>query len=280
MKPSFDFDVACVLSTGNRTYQEDAVIADFPSGSDTGIVVLADGMGGHAAGDVASKIVVEEVSKKLTINRGDQNNFEQKIGSILIEAAGAANGCLREHTKAFPETRGMGTTLLAPVIIRRNLYWISIGDSPLYLFRKNELTQLNEDHSMATQIDFMVNYGLISSHDAKRHPDRNVLTSVLNGEQIAKVDCRKEPLALKDGDVLIAASDGLQFLNNDQIATVLRENRLQTSDQIADELLSNLAQLNDPNLDNVSFSIVKLENAAFVKDDMASDETGGGHRAG
>ena len=275
MQTGFDFDVSCALSKGQRSYQEDAIIADFARGSETGLAVLADGMGGHAAGDVASKIVVTEVFSELVFQRADPAQFEKNIAAILTNAAKSANACLREHVDAFPDTRGMGATLVAPIIIGRNLYWISIGDSPLFLFRKGVLTQLNEDHSMAPQIDFMVKSGLMDQEEGARHPDRNTLTSVLFGETIPKIDCPVEPVQLADGDILIVASDGLQFLSDEQIAAVLLQNRHRSSGQIADLLLAELSALRDPDLDNVSFSIIKMggtETGARLSDTPAKQD--------
>ena len=262
MLRAFDFDVSSALCKGQRRYQEDAIIVDFARGARTGIAVLSDGMGGHAAGDIASKIVVTEVFSELTLQRTETDAFERDITTILHEAALAANECLRDHVQAYPETRGMGATLVAAVVINRNLYWISIGDSPLFLFRRGVLTQLNEDHSMAPQIDFMAKSGLIAAEEAACHPDRNTLTSVLFGGHIPKIDCPTEPVGLEDGDLLIVASDGLQFLTDAQLTSVLRQNRQRTSAEIADTLLDELVKLEDPDLDNVSFSVVKFERAA------------------
>lgn len=266
MQPAFDFDAACALSKGQRSYQEDAVVADFARGSDMGFVVLADGMGGHAAGDVASKIVVSEVYSELLFQKGDPTDFEPKVIDCLHDAAMAANDCLKDHVRRHPHTRGMGATLVASVIVGGHLYWISIGDSPLFLFRNGSLVQLNEDHSMGPQIDFMVKSGLLAAEDGARHPDRNTLTSVLFGDEIPKIDCPQEPAALQDGDILIVASDGLQFLSNRQIEMALKQNRDRNSAEIADLLLHEVTALEDPDLDNVSFSVVKVNDNARMTD--------------
>ncbi|WP_299678448.1 protein phosphatase 2C domain-containing protein [uncultured Roseobacter sp.] len=258
MPATFDFDAASALSKGARAYQEDAVIADFSRGSDVGVAVLADGMGGHAAGDIASKIVVTEVFSELMFQRGDVEAFERTVTQNLLDAAMAANACLRQHVDMHPETHGMGATLVATAIINQNLYWISVGDSPLFLFRDGSLSQLNEDHSMAPQIDFMMKSGLLNAEEARNHPDRNTLTSVLFGEEVPRIDCPEEPLELRPGDLLIVASDGLQFLSNTQISEILSAHCDAQSAEIADRLLGCLNDLQDPDLDNVSFSIVKL----------------------
>ena len=182
------YDVASVLNPGRRAQQEDALAADFPHGGDMSFAVLSDGMGGHAAGEIASKIVVTEVFSELKFQSSDPAAMEENMGEILRAAAVAANECVQAHTQSDPGTAGMGATLLAPIITKRGLWWISVGDSPLYLFRDGSLTQLNEDHSLAPQIDQMAEEGLIEVDVAQNHPDRNCLTSVLIGETIEKID--------------------------------------------------------------------------------------------
>jgi protein phosphatase len=241
------------------------LIADFAKGTDVGLAVLADGMGGHAAGDVASKIVVSEVFSELLFQRGDARQFEARVTEALRNAAHSANACLRDHVLAQPETRGMGATLVATVVIQRNLYWLSVGDSPLYLFRDGLLIQLNEDHSMAPQIDFMVENGLMGSEEGQSHPDRNVLTSVLFGEAIPRIDCPGEPVELEDGDMLVIASDGLQHLSTPAIKSILTAHREAESAVIADRLLDGIHAIDDPDLDNVSFSIIKIKEAPVLR---------------
>lgn len=271
MKTVFEFDAACALSKGQRSYQQDAVIADFARGNDIGLAVLADGMGGHAAGDVASKIVVTEVFSELLFRSGGGPcKFEKEVTQTLRLAAMAANACLRDHVQENPDLQGMGATLVATVLVNRHLYWISIGDSPLFLFRNGELSQLNEDHSMAPQLDYMVQTGLLGAEDAKFHPDRNSLTSVLFGEQVARIDCPVVPFELQHGDVLIISSDGLQFLSDAEIAHVLRDYQAAPSAAIADRLMERVEGLGDPDQDNVSFSIVKLTEQAKTSETVGA----------
>lgn len=276
--PEIQFDVASAISQGQSEYQEDAIIVDFPLGADLGFAVLADGMGGHACGDIASKIVVTEVFSELKLQSGDQQAFEENVTEILVNAARGANQCVHGHVMTNPETSGMGTTLVAPVFIRDRLFWISIGDSPLFLFRDGELCQLNEDHSMAPQIDFMVKSGIIPAESGQNHPDRNCLTSVLIGNEIARIDCPKEPLQLNDGDILIVASDGLQFLSNQQIADVLGKNHAKNSARIASILLASLEKLGDPEQDNISFCVIKVRHVK--RPDAAPDIRGASEKLG
>lgn len=260
--PDIRFDVASVLNRGCRDYQEDAIATDFPIGADFGYAVLSDGMGGHAAGDVASKIVVTEVFSELKFQTSDIQGLVDNMGNVLRSAAVSANECMAAHASNNPQTAGMGATLVAPVFIQNSLYWISIGDSPLYLFRGGRLRQLNEDHSLGPHIDYMVRSGMMPEEIGRNHPDRNALTSVLIGEPIERIDCPERPFQLKDGDILVVASDGLQFLSNSQITRIVSEHDDRGSAEIASLLLEELRKLDDPEQDNVCFSVIKVELAA------------------
>lgn len=252
------YDVATAISIGRRDCQEDAIVADFPQGSEHGFVVLADGMGGHAAGDVASRIVVSEVFSELKLQSGDTGRFEREITSILRQAAQAANACVLSHATSFPRTNGMGATLLAPVLLGNRLHWISVGDSPLFLYRDGRLRQINEDHSLAPQIDHMVRSGLMPEERGRNHPDRNCLTSVLIGLEIPRVDCPAKPLELREGDIVIAASDGLQFLDDDRISDIVKAHRSDTSSAIAAALMAGIQHLADPEQDNVALAVIRV----------------------
>ena len=248
------FDVATAQGLGQRDCQEDAIVVHFATGRDFGFVVLADGMGGHAAGDIASKIVVTEVFSELIFQTADIANLQNRMTQTLQDAAQSANACLAGYVAANPATKGMGATLVAPVVLGQTLWWISIGDSPLFLFRNGKLRQLNEDHSLAPQIDFLAAQGQIDPETARTHPDRNVLTSVLFGDRIARTDCPVTPIDLLDGDIVIVASDGLQFLENDQIITSLQGD----SAAVAQSLLTKVATLADPDQDNVTFCVIRV----------------------
>lgn len=259
--PDIKYDVASVLNRGCRDYQEDAIATDFPIGADFGYAVLSDGMGGHAAGDVASKIVVTEVFSELKFQTSDIDGLVEHMGEVLRSAAISANECMAAHAASNPQTAGMGATLVAPVFIQNSLYWISIGDSPLYLLRGGRLRQLNEDHSLGPHIDYMVRSGMMPEDIGRNHPDRNALTSVLIGETIERIDCPARPFQLKDGDILVVASDGLQFLSNRQITQIVNAYADRGSAQIASALLEELRTLDDPEQDNVCFSVIKVEMA-------------------
>ncbi len=252
------YDVASAVSIGGRDCQEDAIVADFPQGAGYGFVVLADGMGGHAAGDIASRIVVTEVFSELKLQSNDLERFSREINPILRQAARVANACVLAHATADPGTRGMGATLLAPVLLGNRLHWVSVGDSPLYLFRDGKLRQLNEDHSLAPQIDHMVRSGRMTEDRGRNHPDRNCLTSVLIGLEIPRLDCPDRPVILEPGDIVIASSDGLQFLDETDIAALLNVMRDDSSASIAAALMNAIEELADPDQDNVALAVIRL----------------------
>jgi PPM family protein phosphatase len=255
---NFVYDAASALSQGSREQQEDAVVADFSVGSDFGFAVLADGMGGHAAGEIASGIVVTEVFSELKLLGDDTGTLESEIQDVLHNAVAGANQCVELYARQNPAAKGMGSTLVVPVLFSNRLYWISIGDSPLYLFRDKNLLRLNEDHSMAAQIEKLQEQGLIKPDEAINHPDRECLTSVLAGADIPQIDCRDTPFTLREDDILIVASDGLQFLSEEQIADVLATARTLPSAQISARLLRLVKELDHPDQDNISLCVVKL----------------------
>lgn len=263
--PEPRYDVATGLAQGGRDYQEDAITTDFPFGMDSGIAVLADGMGGHEAGDVASKLVLTEVYSHLKFESVAFGESPANIPDHLKMSATRANEMIRDYVNDHPEARGMGSTLVSTILTENKLYWMSIGDSPLYVLRDGELRQLNEDHSLAPQIDYMVEQGLLDEESGRNHPDRNCLTSALMGSKVAKSDCPAEPFEMRLGDIILVSSDGLQYLGDEKLRKVLHKYRRRKSAEIAGHLLEAIYQLNDPDQDNVSFSVIKLNHMKPVE---------------
>lgn len=259
---AYRIDSATATSKGGRPYQEDAVLSDFAVGADVGFAVLADGMGGHAAGDIASKIVVTVMFSELSFRRGQMEDAHTSRPELLKNAANTANQCIADYVAAHPKAAGMGATLVAIVLEQNLLRWISVGDSPLYLYRNETLSQLNADHSLAAQIDLLRDRGVLSDQEAQSHPDRNVLTSALMGEDIALMDVPDEPVQLMDDDLLIMASDGIQALPDKAIEEILQEQGNTSSREIATTLMQSVTALNKPNLDNVSFAVLRVQQMA------------------
>ena len=263
--PEPRYDVASGLVQGGRDYQEDALVTDFPFGMDCGVAVLADGMGGHEAGDVASKIVVTQVFSELKFRGAELVQNEERVPEILAKAATDANARINSYVRDMPAAEGMGATLVSLVLVENRLYWMSIGDSPLYVLRDGALQQLNEDHSLAPQIDFMVEQGLMDAEAAKNHPDRNCLTSVIMGSRISKSDCPPAPFELRLGDVIVLSSDGLQYLEDERIQKIINRYRRRKAAEITGHLLEAITQLGDPDQDNVSLAVIKLNHTRPVE---------------
>lgn len=260
--PTLSFDVATAAIKGSRNYQEDSLIANFPVGQKAGFTILADGMGGHYSGNVASALVMSEAFAHLKMKEMLIEEDLLEIPKALRKMAEAANARIARHMKADAETNGMGSTLLAVVVKGAELFWLSIGDSPLYLFRDGELRQLNQDHSMAPQIDMMVAAGALDPDLGRDHPDRNVLLSAVVGRDLAKIDCPESAFALQPDDILITASDGLQYLSDAQITEILTEHQQKPAIVVTEALLDGLDALADAEQDNVAFSLVKLKDVS------------------
>ncbi|QXT38918.1 PP2C family protein-serine/threonine phosphatase [Gymnodinialimonas ceratoperidinii] len=267
------YDVATALWQGARPYQEDTLLADFHGGMDRGFAVLADGMGGHAAGDLASRLAVIDAASHLKFLIHDGPALEKTLHAELTSAIETANEVLRDRAADDPRLKGMGTTFLATVIFEDRLYWASVGDSPLYLWRENGLRRLNADHSMAPVIDQMARAGEITEAEATAHPDRNALTSVLMGRPLKAMDVPETATVLDPGDVLVQASDGVQFLDDKKISAIIGKAVAagESSAGIARALIAALQERDDPTQDNTAIMVLQLTHAAGA---------GGGAHAG
>ena len=258
--PEARFDSACAISRGKRDTQEDAVVADFAVGADAGFAVLADGMGGHSAGEIASRHVITQLYAALKFSAESYDSNAAALPDIMTQGLEAANASIRDHIRQHPRLHGMGSTLVCLALVERHAHWISVGDSPLYLLRGGALKQLNQNHSYGHELDLMVKSGAMAADEAKFHPDRSALTSAITGGQIAKTDCPAQAFELAAGDILLLASDGAQYLGDDQIARVLTKYRRRSATDIAMQLLSAIEALGDPDQDNISLSVIKVNH--------------------
>lgn len=267
------YDTATGLSLGDRDTQEDAVLADVPIGGGAGIVVLGDGLGGHHAGALASRLAVMTAMGEIASARGADGLLDADIPELLHAAARAANAAILAVTDADPELDGMGTTLLAVVVEGDTLYWLSIGDSPLYLMREGELDQLNEVHSLATHLDLLVRVGEMKPEEAARHPGRSCLTSALGSDKIERIDCPEAPLQLEPGDVLLLASDGLLTLDHDAIAKALLAHGPEVgAAELAAHLLEDVAAQDATGQDNTSVAVLCLAAGSSARSHRAQQE--------
>lgn len=247
-------DAASALWQGRRPRQQDVLASDFPIGADFGLALLADGMGGHPAGDLAARIVITEVFADLKL-RGPQVGDNPR--AALRRAALGANDCLAAQAAQSPATQGMGTTLLAVVISGGALAWLSVGDSLLYLWRGGALQLLNTRHCLADELDLMAQRGEISAEESLAHPDRHALTSCLNGAEMAHVDCPDQAIGLQPGDLILLASDGIETLTKPEIAAVLSQHVAAPAADTAKALLQTVIAKDAPEQDNLSLTVIR-----------------------
>jgi len=256
------YEIALSAEQGHRAYQEDAIAARFSSKRDIGYVVVADGMGGHEAGDVASRLVASSWSSVIDRRISETEATESTLADTLPLAAMEANAAIAAYITEKKASPDMGSTLLGTVFYEDRFYWISIGDSPLYLFRNGSLMQLNEDHSMGPDIDRMVVDGVLKPEEARHHPDRNCLTSALMGAAISKVDCPEDPREVLPGDVLLIASDGIQHLEPHEIEAILKKYEGESCQIILDQIMQAVRDADVPDQDNTSVAVVALKPPA------------------
>ena len=251
----------CVVATaqiaGTRDYQEDSVAVHVLAGAAAKragelLLVLADGMGGHVGGQIASRLVVEQFCQ-------DYTNTEASVVGALRSSLNSANEQLAEAVAETPALKGMGTTLVGCVIQGNDLYWISIGDSPLWLFRDGCLQRLNADHSMLPLLDEMVRNGELSSAAAKKDMRRHMLRSAVAGKVLELVDLCAEPRRLQVDDIVLLASDGVETLAEDELIAVLEKYPEQTPQQLADNIMDRIGAAGNSAQDNASIILCRCE---------------------
>ena len=191
-----------------RKHNEDAYLVD----AERGLFVVADGMGGHAAGEVASRITVESMQEFIATSDDTtesswpfgHGNRASSSGNRLTAAVERANEKVMRAVANRPELKGMGTTVVAALVDGERATLVHVGDSRAYLFRDGELRRLTDDHSWVQE---QVNAGILSEDEAKSHPLKNVVTRALGGSPHVSVDLIEVPL--RAGDRFLLCSDGL-----------------------------------------------------------------------
>ena len=199
---------------GGRNYQEDhSAIESLPNGAQ--LLVLADGMGGEVGGAQASAAAVA----------GFRDSFLQgesrDTRSRLLNALDAANRAIGEMVRREPDLWGMGTTLVGLVFDGDAVRWISVGDSPLWLYRRGRLHRLNQNHSVAGELDARAAKGEISRAQAESAIDRHRLLEAVMGQPISLVDAPDEATAVSPGDILLLASDGVETCSIAELEKIL-----------------------------------------------------------
>jgi len=246
------FDISGAQIDGARDYQEDAFLITHLSDAESeggSLVIVADGMGGHAAGNVASNMAVQTFNKHVTSNFPNDNMAE-----VLRESVRQANNSIAETVRETAALKGMGCTLVAAVLEDRFISWVSVGDSHLYLVRNGEIKKKNADHSYGGFLDRMAAEGTPVEPEAGF--SRNMLMSALTGEDIAEIDCPETALELEPGDRIIVASDGLDSLSQGKVLSFVDETT--SAKECVEALLQGVEDAKMPRQDNTTVIIIEV----------------------
>ncbi|MGE8204132.1 Stp1/IreP family PP2C-type Ser/Thr phosphatase [Heyndrickxia sp. NPDC080065] len=212
------------------------------------LAIVADGMGGHNAGDVASKMTVDlfnqswESSLKFNTAESAENWLNERISEV--------NLTLFEHANNHAECEGMGTTLVAAIFTADFATIANIGDSRCYILNENGFQQITEDHSLVNEL---VKTGIISKEDADSHPRKNVVLKALGTEQ--KIEADIKTILIEDGDYLLLCSDGL----SDKITEIQMREVLETDNtiEVKAQTLIDMANQNGGE-DNITIILIEI----------------------
>ncbi|MGE5511924.1 MAG: PP2C family protein-serine/threonine phosphatase [Bacteroidota bacterium] len=263
------FRHATRASQGARSYQEDAAAVwpsgtpspvprdASPAGNDARLVtILADGMGGHAGGAIASQTICAAFLQTFA-------QAEGRVADRLQTGLSAANAAIAEKISEKPALAGMGATLVGVAFGADCAEWVSVGDSPLYLIRRGEIARLNEDHSLAPMLDRLVANGRLSPEQAKADPRRHYLRAAVSGEDIDLIDASQRPLALQAGDAIVVASDGIHTLEDKEIARVVGAYLPDGPEAAAAALIRAVDGAADTFQDNTTVIVISVEQATL-----------------
>ncbi|MES2124288.1 MAG: Stp1/IreP family PP2C-type Ser/Thr phosphatase [Gemmatimonadota bacterium] len=219
--------------------------------SDRGLFVVADGMGGHAAGEVASEMAARMVAEEFRPVRGmsDDELMAQMVGAIRAANAAIFRRTLQEHDK-----RGMGTTATVLNLLPRRYLIGQVGDSRAYLLRGGVLTQLTKDHSYVQE---QVDAGRLTPEEARIHPYANVITRCVGSSGDVVPDLYLG--TLEAGDLILLASDGLTgMLEDEDVAEVMRSDL--PLEEMVDKLIADANHRGG--LDNITTILVRIEEVS------------------
>ena len=257
-------DSFCKTHTGRqRRANEDSVYARAP------LFVVADGMGGAQAGEVASRIAVDTLSQGLPDGDGPP---EERLADRVQEA----NAAIYEHSRRNADQAGMGTTTTAAYLDEHEAALAHVGDSRAYLFRDGKLERLTDDHSLVEEFR---RQGKLTEEEARDHPQKSIITRALGPAPFVEVDRMTVPL--RSGDVLLMCSDGLTSMIDEELVHRLVEQ----AGSLREAGESLVAAANDAGgRDNITVVLVRVEDvdratAPAAADDAAEQATGVGDTA-
>ncbi|KAB1440712.1 Stp1/IreP family PP2C-type Ser/Thr phosphatase [Candidatus Galacturonibacter soehngenii] len=208
-----------------RNMNQDYVYtSENPVGNLPNLFVVADGMGGHNAGDFASKYTVKQLIKLI------ESSEETNPIKIMRQSIELANMQLLQKANENSELMGMGTTLVVATIVKEYIYIANIGDSRLYIINSG-IRQITKDHSL---VEEMIRLGEIEREDAKNHPDKNIITRAIGAAEEISVDFFE--MKLEKEDTILMCSDGLtNMIDDNEICQIIKNQK--TPEQKAQKLV-------------------------------------------
>lgn len=195
--------------------QDFVYTSEQPVGKLPNVFIVADGMGGHKAGDYASKVTVETIVEEI------RKSEESEAIVVLDNAIRTANALIRKCAEESPDLEGMGTTVVVATCDGDVLQVANVGDSRLYIANHREIRQITRDHSL---VEEMVRMGGIGREEARNHPDKNIITRAVGADDAVKPDFFT--VKLDYNDIVLMCTDGLtNMLEDEEIRMILEESR-------------------------------------------------------
>ena len=199
------------------------------------LFILADGMGGYNAGEVASKMAVENVKDYIYKHFEKNKDSKEKIEQLLEDAIEYANATIYKKAKSKKDLYGMGTTLDVCLIYNSKLYIGHIGDSRVYRIRKDFMRRITKDHSY---VQTLIEDGKITKEEALHHPKRNMLTKALGCTEKAEPDVYTKTF-IKD-DIILMSSDGLtNLVKENEIYNIVKQDKLNAAENLVKQANEN-----------------------------------------
>lgn len=236
------------------------------------LLAVADGMGGHAGGDVASKIVIDELDKGIQSLQEENTDHLKKAGELIV----SAHLAILEGARANPYLSGMGSTICALLFKDDFATPLHVGDSRAYLYRNGIMGQLTRDHS---EIQVLIELGLIASEEARYHPRKGIILKNLGSEpRYGKFEVEtSEELKLREGDIFLICSDGLtDMLDDSEIRKIIMETReepLSVLSQAASRLIEEANSKGGFDNITVILAVVEKEPVASADDHQSEEDS-------
>jgi PPM family protein phosphatase len=212
------------------------------------IAIVTDGMGGHQAGDIASRKAVEIIESKLKSCFLDVSTEEKK--DLLLKAVGEANEKVYLLAMENAQLKGMGTTAIASIVDDKEIVLAHVGDSRAYVLHKDGLYQLTVDHSY---VEFLKKHGQITAEEAETHPQRNMILRAVGTNEEVEVDLINTPW--NQENIFLVCSDGLTTMVSEKDIGLVLSSSTMTLDEQADKLIE--LALDSGGKDNISLILLK-----------------------